>query len=420
MNITLLYAITLITSIAAIAWCLIGFLMRVSPKASRHFCIANVLAAVAVCLIYFRASTPSYVHYQGGSLALLVSFSFYYSGICYLLRPASFSVRKICAPMVLSLLLLALPPDASGLHAAGIVVSVCAAWINANSFQACYKGLEALQPSRFNRTLICSPFLAAVLGMLWRTFKLSYMYLNPAAFDVNPAQGYAVEPWYWWVVFAYLLSLNTIIQTLTATRLVIRMRHLAERDFLTGSLNRRCIVNNFQVQIERSLRFQGDLSCILFDLDYFKKINDLHGHNVGDEALKHAVGIAQQAIRQIDSLGRYGGEEFLVLLPDTTASGAVETAQRIRQALVATPLQLANGIVVEVRASFGVAQWRTNENHEALVKRADAAMYLAKKLGRNQVQLDTAVDTFPDSTLEELAAQPPRADVVHGVHMSVA
>jgi len=391
MNLTLLYVIILVTSIASASWVLIGFLMRVSPAASRFFCLANVLAAVGICLLVFRSTTASYLHYHGGSLALLTSFAFYYYGIGKLLRPPSFSVRQVWLPLLVNVVLVApMAPVPMSSAYLSIVFSVCGIWLSCNSFYACYQGLETLQPRKLTRVSICAPFIVAIVGMAVRALRLSWDYgqgMYSAENAANSQITLHVEPLFWWLILAYLVALNTIIQALTATRLVIEMRNLAERDFLTGCLNRRSIEKSFQVNIERNHRFNMPLSCILFDLDYFKKINDVHGHEAGDAALKHVAQVARKTIRSMDVLGRYGGEEFLVLLPETLAYGAFETAERIRHALVDNPLVFQRK-VIQIRASLGVAVLRENETYESLLKRADHAMYYAKNAGRNLVHLD--------------------------------
>jgi diguanylate cyclase (GGDEF)-like protein len=126
-------------------------------------------------------------------------------------------------------------------------------------------------------------------------------------------------------------------------------------------------------------------------LDYFKQINDNYGHDAGDAALRHAANVALGALRTVDAIGRFGGEEFLVLLPGTDLSGACESANRMRQLLTDNPLTYG-GKSIPVTASFGVAALGINETLERLVKRADLAMYQAKHLGRNRVDFSADVE----------------------------
>lgn len=393
MQLTLLYAIILVTSIATIAWALIGRVMHVSPKASTRFCIANLLATIAVALFINRGEHPSYLHYHGGYWALLSSLAMYYSGICHLLHSSTFARYKVWLPLVMNAMITVnLPPVENSYLIFGIVFSMTGAWISVNSLHACYVGLESHHLNKIKRIGVCMPFTVASLIMLTRTVHLLQHYFFEKPLDHSEAYiASNLESVYWWFVLAYLITLNTVIQALTATRLVLKMRHLAERDFLTNCLNRRSTETIFQLNIERQRRFGGHLSCILFDLDHFKNINDVHGHEGGDEALKHVARITHKLIRKVDALGRYGGEEFLLLLPETDGTGAMLTAQRIRQALIDEPLSF-EGKQIPVRASFGVAVLDADERYEDLVKRADAAMYQAKNLGRDRIQMSQAIE----------------------------
>lgn len=396
MYLTLMHVIILVTGIAAAAWLVIGYSMRVSQRASQHFFLANLMAATGVLLISERSDVPSYLFYQGGSCALLASFAFYYSGICYLLKQTDHLAIKVWGALLLNAgIVVTLPPNADSYIVLGMAFSIFGTWFSANSLRACYLGLSPIQPEKIRRLAICSPFIVAMLGMFYRTLDLA----NDYFFATVPHRVNAMTPntelQYWWLILAYLISLNTIIQVLTATRLVMKMRHLAERDFLTGCLNRRSTETVFNLNIERKRRFGGQLSCVMFDLDRFKSINDQHGHEGGDRALKHAAQITEKLIRKVDALGRYGGEEFLLLLPETEKAGAVRTAERIRQALEETPLMF-EGKTIAVRASFGVAVLGDDERYEDLVKRADLAMYQAKHLGRNRVEVAQEMAATPE------------------------
>jgi len=171
-----------------------------------------------------------------------------------------------------------------------------------------------------------------------------------------------------------------------------QLRALATRDSLTGAANRRHFVELSQREHERSLRAGSPLSLCLFDADHFKNINDHYGHVAGDHVLSAMAAAARGALRTSDVLGRLGGEEFAMLLPDTDLAGALLVAERVRAAVAATEVQ--GGEVrgadapgsIRVTISIGVAERRGDEPVEALLKRADRALYAAKDLGRDRVQ----------------------------------
>jgi diguanylate cyclase (GGDEF)-like protein len=160
------------------------------------------------------------------------------------------------------------------------------------------------------------------------------------------------------------------------------LRRLVDRDALTGVLSRRAFLERFQLESERPGRLA--LPLLVIDLDHFKRINDTWGHGCGDEALRHFVAIASRCLRVHDTMGRLGGEEFVVMLPRTTHEQACSVAERLRALLEQAPLQRLQGRV-SLTASIGVTLHLPDEPGEAALSRADQAMYLAKSQGRNRV-----------------------------------
>jgi diguanylate cyclase (GGDEF)-like protein len=137
--------------------------------------------------------------------------------------------------------------------------------------------------------------------------------------------------------------------------------------------------------------------CVFFaDLDSFKRVNDSHGHLVGDDVLRSTAEKMSRAVREYDHVGRYGGDEFLVVLPNCAAEAAREVAERVRQHIGGEPIAIAS-IQVKITASIGVAQWHSGQDFRDLMHRADVAMYRAKQYGRNRVEVDnTGEKTVPE------------------------
>ncbi len=167
------------------------------------------------------------------------------------------------------------------------------------------------------------------------------------------------------------------------TRAREQMRHFAEHDDLTGLWNHRIIVERLRIEVERSRRENNPLSVILMDLDHFKQINDTFGHPVGDAALKELGAILLRSVRSYDWVGRYGGEEFLLILPGSNFSSARLRAEQLRMAVHATRV-MSGDKPIAMTASFGVASGFPTD-YEALIKAADTALYTAKNRGRNCV-----------------------------------
>ena len=157
---------------------------------------------------------------------------------------------------------------------------------------------------------------------------------------------------------------------------------LLHQDPLTGILNRRGMDDLLAREAARSRRVSGALAVAMIDLDHFKQINDSRGHSAGDRTLIHFVEVAKSMLRETDVLVRYGGEEFLVILPETDAASAERVVERFKQAIAQTPLIL-EGKQISFTFSAGIAQLRGGENSHGLVLRADQALYEAKQAGRD-------------------------------------
>jgi diguanylate cyclase (GGDEF)-like protein len=156
-------------------------------------------------------------------------------------------------------------------------------------------------------------------------------------------------------------------------------------DGLTGLANRRLCAAALEKELARAQRFDEPLALVLADIDDFKRINDRFGHPTGDEVLKAFAATLRGSVREIDLAGRWGGEEFALLLPGTDLEGGHELAERVRQALEAQEVEAPDGSAVKVTASFGVAAFPEAETQDQLVAASDGALYEAKNSGKNRV-----------------------------------
>lgn len=161
------------------------------------------------------------------------------------------------------------------------------------------------------------------------------------------------------------------------------LRFQATHDVLTGIWNRRAVLNLLQREIERASRTNGVTGVLMLDLDHFKHINDTYGHIAGDAVLRDVAQRITEVIRSYDFVGRHGGEEFLVVLPDCDRARAFQSAERIRSAIASRPI-MADGRQIPVTASLGVAAADASETEADVFAKADAALYQAKGAGRNQ------------------------------------
>ena len=163
----------------------------------------------------------------------------------------------------------------------------------------------------------------------------------------------------------------------------LKAEELARFDSLTGVLSRRAVLEALDEEVERAKRHGDGLACLMIDLDRFKTINDSYGHQFGDETLRRVARVISNLCRAYDHLGRYGGEEFLLILPETRLDGAVAFAERVRRSVAETVL---NGNDDRVTLSVGVTEWlRDDGSPDMLIAEADQALFEAKAAGRNQV-----------------------------------
>jgi diguanylate cyclase (GGDEF)-like protein len=169
--------------------------------------------------------------------------------------------------------------------------------------------------------------------------------------------------------------------------LQIELNELATRDMLTHAYNRRHFEKLAQVEWARSVRFKHSMAIVLLDIDHFKNVNDTQGHQAGDHVLVEFVKLCKQAKRNQDLFARWGGEEFIFLLPETEGEQALQFARRLCEIIYQTPIH-GEGYRAAITCSLGVAASRTTDDSlEAMFRRADHALYEAKRTGRNRAVL---------------------------------
>ncbi len=160
---------------------------------------------------------------------------------------------------------------------------------------------------------------------------------------------------------------------------------LARTDSLTGLANRRHFMEVAEQELSRTLRYGGELSALMLDIDHFKSVNDTYGHHTGDLVIRKLGDICRATLRDVDCVGRIGGEEFAVILPQTGATQAAEAAERLRMAVTTARVPLEKGLPLRFSVSIGVATLREPCNLDTLLGSADSALYTAKNSGRNRV-----------------------------------
>lgn len=218
----------------------------------------------------------------------------------------------------------------------------------------------------------------------------------PLLLIVGRAKAEYLEEWSKHRSLAMFTSTSFLLATLLISGLMYgywrrviavrdEMANMAKNDYLTGLVNRRAFIAATENEIARSLRYHTAMSLLMLDIDHFKAINDMHGHEVGDQALQHLAACARSVLREVDLIGRWGGEEFVVLLPETNALRAEEAAERLRQEIEHATLTVGDQCV-KFTVSIGCTTLAgSDKNINDLLKRADDALFCAKNSGRNSV-----------------------------------
>lgn len=160
------------------------------------------------------------------------------------------------------------------------------------------------------------------------------------------------------------------------------LAQLARSDELTGTFNRRGIEAKVREELHRVVRDRSEMSLVLCDVDFFKRINDQYGHDIGDQALQHISRILGDTVRVTDMVGRWGGEEFLIMLPNTSLNEGYQLIERVRQKIASNPLVL-DGLELQMTISCGICSTRFFSDFGDLIKAADVSLYEAKAQGRN-------------------------------------
>jgi diguanylate cyclase (GGDEF)-like protein len=220
------------------------------------------------------------------------------------------------------------------------------------------------------------------------TDSIPVILVTANADDQNVAEGLDMG------AFDYIIKPYSLMVLLARVRTALRekerqdlLEKWATTDPLTELYNRRHFFELADRELERSRRQKSDLSFIMLDIDNFKLVNDQYGHLTGDTALIMLSKILKDALRKVDFCCRFGGEEFVLCLPDTPSQGAWEVAERIRTQVACTPLQNQDGENINIQVSLGVASSKREQNVELILKRADEALYQAKEAGRNQTKV---------------------------------
>lgn len=237
----------------------------------------------------------------------------------------------------------------------------------------------------------------ALVAVLCVARIVNILYLERHSVSMFSSNG--VNPYVFFFASMAQMAMSMAFMLLINTSLANRLKELAATDALTGLMNRRSLDQEIARQLASQKRHNDNLSLMMIDVDHFKQLNDQYGHQAGDEVLRRLAALMQNLVRSNDYIGRYGGEEFCIVLPATSESQAMVLAERIRIAFqdlnICWEKQTINSSI-----SIGVADtWYDNHQAASLLKAADIALYQAKHQGRNQVVGFSASRTLTETSL---------------------
>lgn len=214
------------------------------------------------------------------------------------------------------------------------------------------------------------------------TSSSEFMYQNITLFPLASLSGEVEQL----CIVVYDVT-DEAVSRQSATALNEKLELISRVDGLTGLYNRRYWEEQFSLEYKRSKRNDAPASVMMLDIDHFKNINDTYGHPAGDQVIKSLAQIIKKSIRETDIAGRYGGEEFAIILPDTVASNARMVGERIRRLAEAYTVE-HEGVEMKVTVSVGITEFHSSfKDHMSWLEKADQALYKAKEAGRNRIQI---------------------------------
>ena len=372
---TLFGCVALVATIMAFCLILVGQFNRRDGLLTIGFgLLAHALAYVGYT---FYGHAPLWFTYGAANSLLAVALAFYGASLFRIVElPVPWS--RVFAPAALMLVLMVSLIDTlePRMLAASIVLMVQCALI-------IYWTLRHIPALGRARMLLIIGSSISLIGLGMRVVAIFGGGAAEMRYDVsNLKQTISVSIG---TFTAMMISLGLVL--LAKERSESLLKHMALRDVLTGILNRRAILEQFSTELERARREHACLGVAMVDIDHFKQINDVHGHLAGDEVISHCARHLSQRLRASDSIGRYGGEEFLLLLPDTRPEGVAAVLDELRTSLAEAPAQYGESSIA-LRISIGVCCDVPSEGDTSasLLARADAALYEAKGMGRDRVR----------------------------------
>lgn len=377
---TLLVAATLATAFSAAARVLLWWMHRGIPGLA-HWAWAGVFSVPALIFIAFHDLMPHAVALSLAQILVALALTLAWDGFRLFVGRPRLTVKHWAGLSLIVFIGLAVGYASDSLTVRAsfntAIVAVLSALIARELF---------LAAERKDTAVRLTAWVYALNGVFFAFRSVMVAIHGDAGVisaTLNP-DGRAAFAMFWWLGMTLAITLGMIL--MTSQRLKRELDHQVSHDPLTGSLNRRAFSLIASKELARAQRTGQPLSMIMLDLDNFKQVNDHLGHGVGDQVLCRFVAVANELLRGEDVFCRFGGEEFVVLLPGATADQALAVAERLRRVYAeeASGIDGGKSLSFPLTVSAGVSQWRDGEAIDSLLQRVDLGLYRAKRLGRNR------------------------------------
>ena len=357
----------------ALAWAAAAWLIRIERPALLHWMGFNALLGLGLWLCSLRSEDRSWWAFNGTNISTLLAFVMMHRGCQLFLHPPGPALATPALWLPALLLLTLLPPSLEWAPWRVLLAFTSQGLMLLAAFRCLYRPLQLEFGGKAPWPLLVPILLAALINLVAAANQLRQW---PVPLEMHLASHFNLG-----LMVAYLAGTGVFaigFMAIVTHRLTARLRETSLHDELTGLLNRRAMNEYLQNQWHRHLRRRHPLALVMVDLDHFKHINDSLGHAGGDAVLRGTAALFRQHLRREDLVARMGGEEFLLLLPDTPEPAALALCERLRQ--VAHIEQLG------VTLSLGLTMVSVDDSDaEVAVRRADQALYRAKAEGRDRV-----------------------------------
>ncbi|MFO1272867.1 MAG: GGDEF domain-containing protein [Rubrivivax sp.] len=368
----------------ALAWGLIGTLLREERSPMLHWGAFMLLTGGTLLLAGARGEPRHWIFYNGANLLSLVAFAALRRGIERFLRLPSSDREQAVMLLVTCSLLALVGPSAENASWRVVLAYGTQAYVMLRTFTRAWAPLQAeFGPA----TRLALGIPGVLIGLMLAAMALRQLFdwAHPNEMQRASAASYLLMYYY----LGGLALFNFGFMVLLTQRLVLGLRRASRRDALTGLANRLALDEAVERHWQQFRRRGRRFAMLLVDIDHFKQVNDTHGHPVGDAVLAQVGERLRRQARATDTVGRMGGEEFLIVMDEVTPEQARQSAERLRLAFEEQPVS-AGALALPLRVCVGVAiAGPGDDKAEAVLERADRALYRAKAGGRNRVEADT-------------------------------